>query len=50
MTAYERAEYNQFLAQLRALLPEAELNSSWAEGRTMTMEQAIQFALETKPV
>lgn len=45
MVDYERVEYDQFMAQLRAMLPEAEINTLWAEGRSMTMEQAIQLAL-----
>lgn len=45
MTDYEQTEYAQAIAQLRAMLPETEFMSFWAEGRSMTMEQAIQFAL-----
>jgi len=45
MTDYEQIEYDRFIIQLRSMLSEAELNSSWADGRSMTMEQAIQFAL-----
>ncbi len=45
MTDYERVEYDQSVAQLRAMLAEAEFNTLWAEGRSMTMEQAIQLAL-----
>jgi predicted ATPase len=44
-TDYEQVEYDQSIAQLRAMLPEAEFNRLWAEGRAMTMEQAIQLAL-----
>ena len=46
MTEYERVEYDQSVAQLRAMLSEAEFNALWAEGKFMTMEQAIQLALE----
>jgi hypothetical protein len=35
----------QFVAQLRAMLAEAEFNALWADGRAMTMEQAIELAL-----
>ena len=46
MTDYERPEYDQSIDQLRAtIVPEAEFNALWAEGRAMTMDQAIQFAL-----
>ena len=48
MAAYEQAEYDQQMAGLRALLNETDLSRLWAEGRAMTMEQAIQFAVETK--
>jgi predicted ATPase/class 3 adenylate cyclase len=46
MAKYEEGEYNQSVTQLRAMLQEAEFNALWAEGRSMTMEQAIQLALE----
>ena len=46
MTDYERVEYDQSVAQMRAMLPAPEFNALWAEGRSMTMEQAIQFALD----
>jgi predicted ATPase/class 3 adenylate cyclase len=45
MAKYEETEYNQSVAQLRAMLPDAEFNALWAEGRAMTMEQAIRLAL-----
>jgi predicted ATPase/class 3 adenylate cyclase len=46
MTDYERVEYEQFVAQLRAtIVLEAEFNALWAEGRSLTMDQAIQLAL-----
>jgi predicted ATPase len=45
MTDYERLEYDQAVAQVRSMLAEAEFNALWAEGRSMTMEQAIEFAL-----
>jgi hypothetical protein len=32
-------------AALRAQLDEAAFNAAWAEGRTMTLEQAIEYAL-----
>ena len=47
---HEQVEYDQSFAQLRAMLPEAEFNALWAEGKSMTMEQAIQLALESKPL
>ena len=44
MTDYERVEYDESLAQLRAMLTETEFNALWAESRAMTMEQAIELA------
>jgi tetratricopeptide (TPR) repeat protein len=43
---HEQDEYEQSIAQLRTLLPEMEFNTLWAEGKSMTMAQAIQLALE----
>jgi tetratricopeptide (TPR) repeat protein len=45
-TDYEQVEHDQSIAQLRDMLPEAEFKRLWAEGRSMTMEQAIQLALQ----
>jgi predicted ATPase/class 3 adenylate cyclase len=45
MTDYEQAEYSQAITQLRSMSTQAEFIFLWAEGRSMTMEQAIQFAL-----
>ena len=42
---HEQAEYEQYVDQLHAMLSESEFNSLWAEGKSMTMEQAIQLAL-----
>ena len=44
-TDEEEAEEAQFMSELRAMLTEAEFNALWAEGKSMTMEQAIQLAL-----
>ena len=41
----EEAEEEQFMSRLRAMFPEAEFNTLWADGKSMTMEQAIQLAL-----
>jgi tetratricopeptide (TPR) repeat protein len=45
MTDFEQAEYSQAITQLRSMFTETEFNVLWAEGRSMTLEQAIQFAL-----
>ncbi|HET9910095.1 MAG TPA: hypothetical protein VFQ23_25840, partial [Anaerolineales bacterium] len=44
-TDEEEAEEGQFMSRLRAMLSEAEFNTFWAEGKSLTMEQAIQLAL-----
>ena len=44
-TDEEQAEEAQFISRLRAMIPETEFNALWAEGKSMTMEQAIQLAL-----
>jgi predicted ATPase/class 3 adenylate cyclase len=45
MTDPERIEYDQSVARLRSMLHGAEVNALWAEGRALTMEQAIEYAL-----
>jgi predicted ATPase/class 3 adenylate cyclase/tetratricopeptide (TPR) repeat protein len=42
----ERAEHEQYLAALRAALGDEAFEQLWAEGRAMTMEQAIYLALD----
>lgn len=44
-TDEEQAEEAQFITRLHTMLPEAEFNALWAEGKSMTMEQSIQLAL-----
>jgi predicted ATPase/class 3 adenylate cyclase len=46
MTDYERAEYDQAFAQIQSMLEEVDFNARWAEGRSMAMEHAIEYALE----
>jgi hypothetical protein len=43
----EHAAYDRSVAALRAALPEAAFAAAWAEGRRMTVDQAIDTALET---
>jgi non-specific serine/threonine protein kinase len=43
----ERAEVDRNIAATRAQFDEVTFVAAWAEGRAMTMEQAISFALET---
>jgi predicted ATPase/class 3 adenylate cyclase len=45
-TDEEEGEQAQFVSRLRTMLPEPEFRALWAGGRAMTMEQAIQLALE----
>jgi non-specific serine/threonine protein kinase len=45
MQDLEEIEYENALVRLHFLLNEADFNSLWAQGRGLTMEQAIQFAL-----
>jgi ATP/maltotriose-dependent transcriptional regulator MalT len=44
-----QSRYEQGLADVRAALSEASFDAAWAEGRTMTFEQAIEYALEEPP-
>ncbi len=46
MTNWEHSEYDQAAALLRSSLDEAERNACWSAGRAMSMEQAIQLALQ----
>ena len=41
-----RAEHDHNVAAARAQLGEATFDLAWAEGRALTMEQAIEYALE----
>ena len=45
MTEREKVEYDQEVARLRSLLAESEFSSYWSDGRSMTMENAIDYAL-----
>jgi predicted ATPase/class 3 adenylate cyclase len=44
-TDEEQAEEAQFISRLHAMLSDTEFNALWAEGKFMTLEQAIQLAL-----
>lgn len=43
------ATYNHFLAIAREQLDQVEFNAAWDEGRAMTLEQAIEYALHSEP-
>ena len=42
---YERAEHDTAVDHIRAALDRAVSSAAWAEGRAMTLEQAIEYAL-----
>lgn len=42
-----RATRERLIAQAREQLGEAAFAAKWAEGRAMTMEQAVAYALES---
>lgn len=46
MSQFERTEYDQQVAGLRRGMDEKTFLELWSEGRLMTMEQAVQLALE----
>jgi predicted ATPase/class 3 adenylate cyclase len=46
----DRVEYDNVMKSARAHLSEAEWQEAWAEGRAMTMEQAIAYVLKETQV
>ena len=48
MTDEERVEYEQWVAELRGELAEAEFQAAWAQGRDLTTDQAVRLAVEEK--
>jgi tetratricopeptide (TPR) repeat protein len=46
MNPSERMEYDREVNDLRANMEEAAFTKAWAEGRDLTMEQAIEYTLE----
>jgi len=46
MNSMEQVEYDREVEELRTGMNEAEFKKLWAEGRSMTMEQAVEFALK----
>ncbi len=47
MNPPEHVDYDPEVSDLRANMDEAAFAKTWAEGRALTMEQAIEYALET---
>jgi hypothetical protein len=45
MTAFERDEYDAAVARLRAELDEEAIRGAWADGRLMSADAAVAFAL-----
>ena len=45
MLAIERHEYESELAQLRAILDPAAFERAWADGRSLTADDAVALAL-----
>jgi predicted ATPase len=48
MTPLEQSEYDLEVARLKAGMDETDFASAWKDGRGMTLEQAVGFALENK--
>jgi tetratricopeptide (TPR) repeat protein len=46
MSPLERDHHDRDLAVTRAALGDEEFSALWDEGRTMTMEQAVEYALD----
>ncbi len=46
MPPSQRPRYDLFVAAIRGQLEESAFEQAWAEGHAMTLEQAIEFALE----
>jgi non-specific serine/threonine protein kinase len=44
----DRADHDQDVAAVRAALGEAACAAAWAEGRAMSLEQAIEYALDVE--
>jgi non-specific serine/threonine protein kinase len=47
--AAERAEYDQAVADVRAQLDDAGFAAAWAEGREMSLDQAVAYAMDSQP-
>ncbi|HEX9922142.1 MAG TPA: hypothetical protein VGD99_05735, partial [Anaerolineae bacterium] len=45
----DQVEYDRNVAVVRAQLDEATFAAAWAEGRAMTLEQAVDDAMTEKP-
>jgi hypothetical protein len=45
-----RDSYDQLVADTRTSMDEAEFNASWTKGRSMTLDQSIEFGLGQEAV
>jgi predicted ATPase/DNA-binding CsgD family transcriptional regulator len=45
----DRVEYDRYIATVRSQLDEAAFAAAWSEGRELTLEQAIEYALSEIP-
>jgi len=48
MTRMERHEYERAVARLRALPDEVAVTAAWASGRALSLDEAVQFALDNE--
>lgn len=46
MNPADEADYDHYLNLIRAQLDQASFNAAWEEGRAMTVEQAVAYALD----
>lgn len=50
MTSPERVEYDEVISDLRAVVDESRFGQSWAAGQSMSMDQAIELALQAAQI
>jgi predicted ATPase/DNA-binding SARP family transcriptional activator len=50
MNPFDQQQYEHNLSQLREQLEEVAFGAAWAKGRALTLEQAIEYALEEREV
>ena len=50
MSDYERVEYGREVAALQDALDSGKFTALWDRGRMLTMDQAIDYALEPDPI
>ena len=49
MQSGDRADYDSFVSAARGALADAAFTAAWNEGAAMTLEQAVEHALEDVP-